>query len=395
VPAFTHGINATTSDPFVVTDPDVVVPDVQPSWLARMLDLVERHPDFGLLAVGCDPSNRPPPPIFEAEVIDPATLVDDEIVETGVGTIFQFIRRDAWVTDYKSDAAACTAVKRAGYRAGWSPNIRGLHLGWDDFRLYPGHLLSKREGGIGYPESYGEVGLIQRPATIEELALAAPVVAETRRRDVPDAAVLELAWEAPALGAAVPETVAVMAPAGRRLPFADDAAGAVVLQRPPAERAEALVREACRVAAKVVIAVAPLETFGGRLAPALAPAGWSGRELRAIGDLPLALARAAQSDESLTKRLEGSVADDRERWLELFAAGAFGAGELRLWIWEREEAGPGPAAVRYDGDQVQRWHPEALKRPEIRRRSLLERVWMRADLAARLEVWRGRLRRGR
>jgi hypothetical protein len=393
VPAFTHGINATTSDPFVVTDPDVVLPELEPSWMSHMIDLLERHPDFGLLAVGCDPSNRPPPPIFEAEVIDPATLVDGEIVETGVGTIFQFIRRDALVTDYRSDAAACTAVKRAGYRAGWSPDIRGLHLGWDDFRLHPGHLLSKREGGIGYPESYGEVGLIARPATLEELALAAPVLAETRRRGIPEAAVLELAWEAPAVGAAAPESIAVVAPAADPLPFDAGAAGAVVLQRPPAEQAEALVHEACRVASRLVVAVAPLATFDARVAAELAPKGWTGHETRGIGDLPLALARAAQADESLTKRLEGSVADDRERWLELFAAGAFGEGELRLWVWERDEPVAGPERVTFDPERVSRWRPDSLTRPAIRQVGLIGRFWRRADVSARVDVWRGRARR--
>jgi hypothetical protein len=333
--------------------------------------------------------------VFEAEVIDPATLVDGEIVETGVGTIFQFIRRDAFVTDYRSDAAACTAVTRAGYRVGWSPDIRGLHLGWDDFRLNPGHLLSKRQGGIGYPESYGEVGLVPRPATPEQLALAAPLIAETRRHGIADGAVLELAWEGPVVGASVPDCVALEAPAGDRLPLDDAAAGAVVLKLPPPARADALVREACRIAARVVVALAPLDTFEGRLAADVAPSGWTGREAPATGDLALAMARAAQGDPALSAQLEGSVADDRERWLELFAAGTFGRGTLRLWIWERATGAPAPDHVAYDADRIARWLPGTLTRPAVRRRGPVARLRARADLAARTGVWRGRLRRAK
>jgi hypothetical protein len=393
VPAFTHGIRATTSDPFIVTDPDVVVPELQPSWLARMLAILERHPDFGLLALGCDLANRPPPPVLDPEIIDPATLVDGEIVETGAGTIFQFIRRDAFVTDYRSDAAACTAVRRAGYRAGWSPDIRGLHLGWDDFRLHPDHLLAKREGGIGYPESYGEVGLVPRPATLEELALAAPVLAETRGRGIEDAAVLELAWEGPVVAASAPDVVAVEAPAAGPLPFPDAAAQAVVLTRPPATSAEGLLRQSFRVSARLVVALAPLRTFSGSSAGDLAPPGWDGREAPATSDIARAIARAGHADPALRGPLEASVAGDRERWLRLLSAATFGPGDLRLWIWERDVPATAPARVAYHGDGVTRWQPAALARPAIRRHGRLARLRARADLAARAAVWYGRLRR--
>lgn len=386
VPAFAHGIAATASDPFVVTDPDVVVPDLSPSWLARMLDLLERHPDFGLIGLGCDPSNRPPPPVLDPEVIDPRTLVDGEIVEAGVGTIFQFIRRDALLTSYRSDAHACTAVKRAGFRAGWSPDIRGLHLGWEDFRLYPGHLLGKRDSDARcYPESYAEIDLVGRPATLEELAVAAPVLAETRRRGIPDAAVLELAWEEPALAAAAPGCVSIAAggPAS-----GDGRAAAVVLNRPPAGSAEAALQEACRVASRLVIAVASLETFPGRTATDLAPAGWEGREAPAVGDLQLALLRAADA----RPEAERSVAGHADRWIEMLARATFGESSLRLWIFERPGA-TAPREVVYDPTRVQRWRPEMLARPPVPRRGPVRRFWLRADAFDRSEVWRARLRR--
>jgi hypothetical protein len=388
VAAFAHGIAVTSSDPFVVTDPDVVVPDLEPSWLAQMLDLLARHPDFGLIGLGCDPSNRPPPPVLEPEVIDPRTLVDGEIVETGVGTIFQFIRRDALVTPYRSDAHACTAVKRAGYRAGWSPNIRGLHLGWDDFRRHPGHLLGKRNSNARcYPESYAEIDLLQRPATLEELALAAPVLAEIRRHGIPDAAVLELAFDGPALGAAATACVSVESDGAGRIPLADGSAGAVVLNRPPAASDETLLEDACRVARRLVIAVAPLETFPGRTAADLAPAGWNGREASAVGDLQLTLLREPADP----RQVEQSVADHRERWIEMLAGATFGESALRLWIWERADTTAStPAQVLYDPARIRRWRPGTLLRPPVSRRGPLRRFWARADVLDRSEVWRAR-----
>ncbi len=39
--ALNHGIAATTSDPYMVTDPDLVVPDLEPCWLTRMRTLMD------------------------------------------------------------------------------------------------------------------------------------------------------------------------------------------------------------------------------------------------------------------------------------------------------------------------------------------------------------------
>ena len=136
------GIAATASDPFMVTDPDLIVPALEPCWLTRMTDIMARHPDFGLLGVGLDQSNLPP--VQEPESIAPGELVDGEIVERPVGSVFTLIRRGALRSSYETDWATCQSVARAGYRYGWAPEVRAHHLGWDDFRLYPSHLASKR-----------------------------------------------------------------------------------------------------------------------------------------------------------------------------------------------------------------------------------------------------------
>jgi glycosyl transferase family 2 len=386
VAAFQHGIDATTSDPYIVTDPDIVVPDLQPSWLARLHGLMARHPDFGLIGVGLDQANRPP--VLDPEVIDEAALVDDEIVEAGVGTVMQMIRRDALVVPYKTDWQTCTAINRAGWRVGWAPEIRAVHLGWDDYKLHPSHLASKH---LTYGV-YREMDLIGRPPTLTELALAAPAVGATRAAGVPDASVLELTWSAPAVGAAVPDAVCVEAPDPAALPFSAAAAGAVVLVDPPAGRGADAVREATRVAALMVVAVAELSSFDAQSAAELAPAGWTGTELAGPADVPVALAAVADADPAIAGRLGFAALEDRERWLALFGQATFGGATRRLWVWRRDEPLSSPERVVIDPARVQPWlpvPPPAAPAPKVGR---LRKLWIRADLAERWRV-RAALRR--
>ena len=382
-PALQIGIDATTSDPVVVTDPDLVVPELSPCWLTQMLDILERHPDFGILGIGLDQSNLPP--VQEPENLSPEEILDGEIVERPVGSIFTFVRRSA-LHSYYDDWRACESVARAGYRFGWALNIRAFHLGWDDYKLHPGHLASKRR----YGGEYREVHLIERAPSLGELAVAGPIVAETRRAGIADAAVLELAWsDTPAVGACVPGAVAVHRPDPGELPFEDGAAGAVVLLDPPRDHAEALLAEAFRVASGSVIALAPLATFAGRPADALSAAGWRGREQAGPGDLPLRFASAVD-----TAEFEKKTLDDRERWLDMFARGAFGGGERRLWVWEPIEPRPLPETVRLDPARVTPWEPVAPP-PSRKLRPLHERVADRARQAARVTVELARVRAAR
>jgi hypothetical protein len=381
LPALNHAIAATTSDPFIVTDPDLIVPESDPCWLTRMRDLMDRHPDFGLIGTGLDESNLPS--VQEPESIDPGEIVDGEIVERGVGSIFTLIRRDALRGPYVNDYQTCLSVARAGYRHGWALNVRVYHLGWDDFKLYPGHLASKLVHG-----EYLEVNLIERPPTLPELAVAGPVAALTRGAGIPDAAVLELAWSGPAVAASLPEAIAVERPAG--LPLADGAAAAVVLVDPPGSE---LLEQALRVATHMVVAVAPLDAFGSRTAGELAPDGWRGREAAGPSDVAVALAEISMTDERLSAQVGVRTLDDRERWLEMFAAGAFGAGQRRLWIWERETPGPMPEHVAVPAG-VTLWKPVA-EAPKPPKRTLASKIRNRSRHYARVARETARIRAAR
>jgi Glycosyl transferase family 2 len=357
VAGFQRGIDSTTSDPFVVSDPDLIIPDLKPSWLARMHDFMDRHPDFGLIGVGLDQSNRPA--LLGPEVYDASAAVDGDVVEANVGTWFQMIRRDALRVPYVKDNATCIAVREAGYRVGWTTSVRAFHLGWDDHRLHPVHLLSKQAPPPYFPApypNYPEAELIARPPALEELARAAPVAAELRRAGVAWETVLELAWGAPILGPAL-DAVTTLHPPPTALPLDDEAAGAVVLVAPPRDLAAEAVGEAARVATTMVVAVVSLSTFSGRPAADVAPPGWSGREVPALGRLPLELARHGDELPVLTGHLRYTTLEDRQSWLELFSAASIPPeGEERLFVFTTDEAVATPERVVLPGDLVP-WKP--------------------------------------
>jgi len=372
-PAFQHGIDAIASDPFIVSDPDLVVPESEPDWLERMLGLLEAHPEFGLIGMGLDPVNRPAdlPP----EPATPATA-DGELVEGDVGTWFQLIRREALTVRYVTDGTTCAAVRRAGWRVGWTARLRAHHLGWDDAVDHPEYLLRKSQSGL-YTD-YSEVALVRRPPTFEQLALAGPLLARTRAEGIADAAVLECAWGEPLLGAAAAAvTTLADATALGRLP--DDAAGAVALVAPPARELREMLAEAARVARAGVLLTADLAAVGGRLADELAPDGWQGVELPATGDLALALAR---SGDAHTEPGFDTV-EHGERWLRLFAAADFGDSVRRLWWFtprQRAAVAPEQAAVALPRGTV-RWQPAPYQPPARRTASPVARARRALDYA--------------
>ena len=242
--------------------------------------------------------------------------------------------------------------------------MRALHLGWDDYKLHPGHLARKRR----YGGEYREVDMIERPPSLAELAIAGPLIAETRRAGVADTAVLELAWtETPPVAASVPGAVAVHRPAtaSSRSPTAQPVPCCCSILRanmPPSSSA----RRAASPAAQSSRWHHSRRSTGapqGVVASGLARTRASGP-----GDIPLRFASALDSAD-----LELTTLDDRERWLDLFASAAFGSSERRLWVWQPLEPGPLPDTVLVDPARVTLWEPVA---PEFGRklRPLRERV---------------------
>ena len=304
VPAVQEGIDATTSDPFVVSDPDLVVPDLEPSWLARLLALLGRHPDLGLVAVDLDPANSP---LSAGEVAalraERGPTGDPELREGNTGMHLQLIRRDALRIPYTLDREVCDAVRAAGYRVGWAPEVRAHHLGFDDPDRHPTYARAKEADPV-----YANLALPGAPS-LRALAQAAPVIAATRARGIADQDVVDRSG-----------TLAVV-PGVRT----DGEARAVVVGAAREVRAES----------EVVVLVATLEDVGGRLADELAPPGWTGTEHPGVAAEVLALAEAGDLSPVLRDRIGLSALEHREAWLRLFAAGAFGATDRRVFVFTR------------------------------------------------------------
>lgn len=309
VPAFQHGIDATTSDPFVVTDPDLVVPELEPSWLARLLAILDRHPDFGLIGVELDPSNSPLSPEEAAALRgERGSTGDPELREGNVGTHLQLVRRDALRVPYRSDRQVCDAVRAAGYRVGWTPGIAALHLGFDDVAAHPEYLRVKHERGEFYPSYANLLAGVERPPALRELALAAPVLAATQDLGIADEDVVDRTG-----------AVAAVVPVVRT-----DGKGRAYVVGDPAE---------VRAEGEAVVLVATLEEVGARLADELAPDGWRGHEREGAGDAVLALADAADRSPVLRERLGLSALEHRDEWLRMLGGGAFGGPTRRVFVF--------------------------------------------------------------
>jgi hypothetical protein len=375
VPGFQHGIEATTSDPFIVTDPDLIVPDVRPSWLARLHDLMDRHPDVGLLGVSI---GQPLPPESHDDV---------EIVDANVGTWFQMIRRGALTERYVKDSSACNAVRQTGYRAGWTPTVRAEHLGAHDASRYPGHIAAKNEvvaeridrGALSpYPLYYRQLEVIPRAPTLSEIASSAAAIAEIRRAEIPLTSVVELTWTNPSVAAVYDEAVAVdgnaVPPA--HVPLANGAAGAVVLVDPPVASIDELCGEAFRIAAKLVVLACDLQTVGGRMSDELAPVGWTGSERPAENAIIRELAHRGDGLPALAASERFTTIEHRDDWLSFFAAGAFASNSARVFIFRREVPLAVPDRVLHDDDLPRRL-PEA-RTLESPRASLPRRAVRRA-----------------
>lgn len=138
---FNQGIALTRSDPFIVSDPDIVVPATDPCWLSQMLAMMAAHPEMGMLALNLDPSNKPEklPDVYLSE----KQPHGPDITLSAVGTCMQTIRRAYFEPPYLTDFLTVHGIRQRGGLVGFANNLLGYHLGWDEVRDYPEHLVKK------------------------------------------------------------------------------------------------------------------------------------------------------------------------------------------------------------------------------------------------------------
>ncbi len=149
--AFQRGIACAISDPYILCDPDILVPQLDGScWLERLLGLHHRFPEMGMIALNLDPSNKPArlPDVYIGE----KQPYNDEITLCNIGTVMQSIKRRYFDGRYLTDWDTCDEIRKNGGKVGFARNIIAYHLGWDEERDYPEHLLEKHRF---FMERYG------------------------------------------------------------------------------------------------------------------------------------------------------------------------------------------------------------------------------------------------
>jgi hypothetical protein len=336
--AFDRAIKATQSDPFVISDADLVVSEPTPEgcWLARLLALAERHADFGLIGVRLDSVSAARNARLEA-----APLIDGELLETPTGVWLNLIRREALRVPYMSDGITCHALRRAGYRVGIAANIYATHLGDEDPHRHPDYLARKQEASgwrTTYPD-YPELEQAAAPPTLEAIALAAPLLAALGSAGVEPAETADIGGE---LAAVDRHVWTLPAEASGVL------ARAVVAVSPDPQ---ALAR-AFAHSGELVVVLAPAAP------PPQAPAGWQLiREEPGPQPVMLDLARLAGRPR-WRRRLLYSTTEYAPEWLAVFADAAFGdEGSLRVYAFRSDRPRPIEAAPAPGGAAPKRLNP--------------------------------------
>jgi hypothetical protein len=386
-----RGIEATESELFVVSDADLLPhpPTDDGCWLTQLVALAERHPDFGLLACRIDSESIRTTP-FEGRPV-----VDDEIIETRTGVWLNLMRRSALRVPYMSDGITCYAIERTGYRVGVAKDIFVTHLGDEDAGVHPDYLARKQAAtglGIVYPD-YPEVQDIPRPPTLEEIALAAPVLAALEAHGVALDDAVELSrrpWPPVAsVAPAVESAVATRAPAAATWrydgspPLAPGGTRAVVLALD--EHDPRLLAEAQARAGEWVVALTPEPV------PVLAD-GWRIVDERP-GVHPVLQRLSAVAGRRRWRTMLGySTSEHADAWRAVMDAGCFGEGTLRLYVLRRDVALPVAARWLPHEGAARPGEPPAWHAP-LQRSNRLAALTTKALRLARAE-WHLRRSRG-
>ncbi|MFH1041002.1 MAG: glycosyltransferase [bacterium] len=149
--AFQKGIDKSRSDPFIVSDPDIIVPKLEGKcWLESVIDLHNLYDDIGLLALNLDNSNLPPK--LSDVYLGTKEIYNNEITLSNVGTVFQSIKRKYFNFNYVTDWETCERIRRNGGKVGFTKNIIAYHIGWNEETDYPNYIIDKYEY---FKEHYG------------------------------------------------------------------------------------------------------------------------------------------------------------------------------------------------------------------------------------------------
>ena len=149
--AFQKGIDVSSSDPFIVSDPDILVPNLEGEcWLETVINLHKKYPELGLLALNLDDINKPTklPDVYLGDKQE----YNKDIILGNVGTVFQSIKRKYFNFNYVTDWETCARIRNNGGKVGFIQSIKAYHLGWNEEKDYPEYIIDKYSY---FKETYG------------------------------------------------------------------------------------------------------------------------------------------------------------------------------------------------------------------------------------------------
>lgn len=139
------------NDYFVITDDDILF---EKWWLAKMVALMEKYADFGM--IGCeldevdmpDRSNPLTPRRKKNKMIwTRRNRYDNELDETESVAVPMVSRQKLYkkIGEYYRDHNYSIELKKRGYKVGLAKNVKARHLGQNIFYDYPNNYLNAGE----------------------------------------------------------------------------------------------------------------------------------------------------------------------------------------------------------------------------------------------------------
>lgn len=153
-----HSMTVSDEQYYIITDNDVLPPDLKTCWLKQMIDIMDEHQELAILAL------QLPPQQFQ----QPYSASKDKkvIYCKAVGNTFKLCRRSVLERVlnsieqhkgiYGDDSLVCLKAHELGYKIGFTADLWCLHIGqcenWgyneDEIKLDP------RKVGYGKPFKY-------------------------------------------------------------------------------------------------------------------------------------------------------------------------------------------------------------------------------------------------
>jgi len=144
------------NDYFCITDNDIFPPKLSPSWLSRMLTIMDMHPEVAML------SPQLPPQALQT----PYQILDDIVYCKAIGNTLKVCRREAMVKiinkieqklgAYGDDGLVSELLEKEGYKIAFCKDIYCWHAGQCLNWGYKPEEVNQdpRKSGYGQPFSY-------------------------------------------------------------------------------------------------------------------------------------------------------------------------------------------------------------------------------------------------